>query len=199
MNLFYGIKKGQGQDYDAAGRRVPVTFIHVEPMTVWGTSEKTLKVAFGNKKHPNKALQGNLKNLTDKITPKYIREIKSEEKKDIGTKIAIADVFNAGDKVKVTGTTIGKGFAGVMKRHGFHGGPATHGQSVRPRHPGSIGSTTTPGRVFKGKKMAGHMGTGIATVRNLDVFAIKPEENMILIRGLVPGNNGGLVKISKLE
>lgn len=169
-----------------------MTFIHVEPMTVISKNQ----MAFGNKKHPTKALQGQLKNL--QITPKYIRKLESEETKDIGTKIAIADVFNAGDKVKVTGTSIGKGFAGVMKRHGFHGGPATHGQSVRPRHPGSIGSTTTPGRVFKGKKMAGHMGTETATVRNLDVFAIKPEENLLLIRGLVPGNKGGLLTITKI-
>lgn len=191
MNLFYGIKKGQGQDYDAAGRRVPVTFIHVEPMTVISKNQ----MAFGNKKHPTKALQGQLKNL--QITPKYIKQIK-DSGKQTGNKLIISDVFNAGDKVKVTGTSIGKGFAGVMKRHGFHGGPATHGQSVRPRHPGSIGSTTTPGRVFKGKKMAGHMGATTATVRNLEVFKIIPEENLILIRGLVPGNKGGLVKISKL-
>ncbi len=197
MNLFYGIKKSQGQDYDAKGMRVPVTFVHVEPMTIWGTSEKTLKVAFGNKKHPNKPLQGLLKNLSEKITPKYLKEIKTDLTKNVGDKLIVSDVFNAGDKVKVTGTSIGKGFAGVMKRHGFHGGPATHGQSVRPRHPGSIGSTTTPGRVFKGKKMAGHMGTGIATVRNLEVFKIIPEENLLLIRGLVPGNVGGLLTITK--
>ncbi len=192
MNKFYGIKQKQGQDYDAQGMRIPVTFVFVEPMTVITNNQ----VVFGSKKHPSKALKGQLKDL--QITPKYIKKSPSEEPKEFGTKIAIADVFNPGDKIKVSGTTIGKGFAGVMKRHGFHGGPATHGQSVRPRHPGSIGSTTTPGRVFKGKKMAGHMGTGIATVRNLEVFKILPEENLILVRGLVPGNNGGLLTITKI-
>lgn len=103
-----------------------------------------------------------------------------------------------GDKVKVTGISKGKGFAGVMKRHGFKGGPATHGQSNRARHPGSIGQTTTPGRVYKGKRMAGHMGNVQVTVRNLPVFAVKPEENLLSIRGLVPGNKKGLLKIIKI-
>lgn len=191
MNLFYGIKQKQGQDYDSKGLRVPITWVFVEPMTVIANNQ----VVFGTKKHPSKALQGQLKDL--KITPKYIKKLQPEESKNVGDKLVISDVFNQGDKVKVTGTSIGKGFAGVMKRHGFHGGPATHGQSNRPRHPGSIGSTTTPGRVFKGKKMAGHMGVDTATVRNLEVFKVLPEENLILIRGLVPGNVGGLVTITK--
>ncbi|MBI3559301.1 50S ribosomal protein L3 [Candidatus Gottesmanbacteria bacterium] len=110
---------------------------------------------------------------------------------------SVADAFKAGDKIKVTGISKGKGFAGVMKRHGVKGGPATHGQSNRARHPGSIGQTTTPGRVYKGKRMAGHMGHAQVTVRNLSVFAVKPEENLLLIRGLVPGNKKGLLKICK--
>lgn len=198
MNTFFGIKQKQAQDYDAKGFRTPVTWVLVEPLTVISQKQNSLQVAFGTKKHPSKATLGITKKADEKMNPRYIRELKTEEAKDIGTKIAIADVFNAGDKVKVTGTTIGKGFAGVMKRHGFHGGPATHGQSVRPRHPGSIGSTTTPGRVFKGKKMAGHMGVTTSTVRNLEVFKVIPEENLILIKGLVPGNKGGLVQITKI-
>lgn len=108
------------------------------------------------------------------------------------------DQLAPGDKVKVTGISKGKGFAGVMKRHGFKGGPKTHGQSNRARHPGSIGQTTTPGRVYKGKRMAGHMGNAQVTVRNLPVFAVKPEENLLSIRGLVPGNKKGLLKIVKI-
>lgn len=191
MNTFFGIKQKQGQDYDSKGFRIPVTWVFVEPMTMISNNQ----FAFGNKKHPSKSLQGILKD--QKLTPKYIRQIK-ESGKQIGDKMIVSEVFSEGDKVKVTGTTIGKGFAGVMKRHGFHGGPATHGQSVRPRHPGSIGSTTTPGRVFKGKRMAGHLGNTTSTVRNLEVFKILPEENLILIRGLVPGNNGGLLTITKI-
>ncbi len=206
MNTFYGFKQSQSQDYDSKGMRVPVTWVKVEPVMVVGgkTTEKdqynAVKITLGTKKHANKPLLGLLKNLPEKITPRYIKEIKLEENetKNAGEKIQISDVFTAGDKINVTGTSKGKGFAGVMKRHGFHGGPKTHGQSNRPRHAGSIGQTTTPGRVYKGKKMAGHMGNVQTTVKNLEVFAVKPEENLLLIRGLVPGNKGGLLKISKI-
>lgn len=139
MDTFSGLKLGSTQDFDAEGKRWPITMVKFE------------------------------------------------------TK----DVFAAGDKVKVTGISKGKGFAGVVKRHGFAGGPKTHGQSDRQRHGGSIGQTTTPGRVYKGKRMAGHMGNTTATVKNLQVFAVKPEENLLLIRGLVPGARNSLLKISK--
>lgn len=192
MNTFYGIKVGQGQKYDASGRRVPVTMVKVEPMTVVNNHQ----VAFGFKKRINKPTQGLLKNLTEKITPKFIREIKLDESNKLD-KISIGDVFNSGDNIKVTGTSKGKGFAGVMKRHNFRGGPKTHGQSNRARHGGSLGQTTTPGRVYKGKKMAGHMGVATSTVLGLKVFEVKPEENLLLVQGLVPGNKGGLLKITK--
>lgn len=103
-----------------------------------------------------------------------------------------------GDKVKVTGISKGKGFAGVVKRWKFAGGPRTHGQSDRERAPGSIGQTTTPGRVYKGKKMAGRMGGKRITIKGLKVVEIKPEENILVVKGLVPGNKGGMLKISKL-
>jgi len=102
-----------------------------------------------------------------------------------------------GDKVKVTGTSKGKGFAGVVKRWHFAGGPRTHGQSDRERAPGSIGQTTTPGRVYKGKKMAGRMGGKKVTVKGLKVVEVKPEENLLVIKGLVPGAKGGKVLVSK--
>jgi len=107
------------------------------------------------------------------------------------------DHFAPGDKVKVTGTSKGKGFAGVVKRHGFKGGPKTHGQSDRERAPGAIGSTTTPGRVYRGKRMAGHMGNVKRTVLGLSIFAVKPEENLLVVKGLIPGNRNGLVKVIK--
>ena len=202
MNTFFGFKIGQSQDYDSVGRRWPVTMIKVEPMVVVNQKQ----VTFGHKKKLNQPLLGLLKNLTEKISPKYFREV-DFEKKTVGEKsgvispgsiITISDVFNSGDKIKVTGTSKGKGFAGVVKRHGFAGGSKTHGQSDRERHPGSIGQTTTPGRVYKGKRMAGHMGNTQATVINLEVFAIKPEENLLLVKGLVPGGKNALLKISKL-
>lgn len=208
MNTFYGFKIGQDQAYDTAGKRIPVTLVRVNPAVIVGakTVEKdgynAIKIALGFKKHLNKPLQGLLKNVTEKISPQYFKEIKTpiesgQALPENQTSISVGDVFTAGDKVKVTGTSKGKGFSGVVKRHGFKGGPKTHGQSNRQRHPGSIGSTTTPGRVLRGKRMAGHMGNVKSTIKNLSVFAISPEENLIKIKGLIPGPKGSLVKISK--
>jgi len=108
-----------------------------------------------------------------------------------------ADTFAEGDVIDVTGTSKGRGFQGGMKRHGFHGGPATHGQSDRARAPGSIGSSATPGRVFKGMKMAGHMGNEQVTVQNLTVLRIDVERNLLLVEGSVPGPNKGTLLIKR--
>jgi large subunit ribosomal protein L3 len=116
----------------------------------------------------------------------------------VGDRIKVGEVFVVGDKVNVSGTSKGKGFAGVVKRWGFAGGPRTHGQSDRERAPGSIGQTTTPGRVYKGKKMAGRMGHKRVTVKGLKVVEVNPEKNLLVISGLVPGAKGSLVLISKL-
>lgn len=148
---------------------MPVTLVKAEPMVV----KNSKQVAIG----------------------RFTREL--GETLNIGNTIKVSDILVLGDKVKVTGISKGKGFAGVVKRHGFKGGPKTHGQSNRQRHPGSIGQTTTPGRVYKGKRMAGHMGNVQRTVSGLRIFAIKPEENLLLIKGLVPGAKGGLIKIVK--
>ncbi len=108
-----------------------------------------------------------------------------------------ADTFTAGDVIDVTGTSKGRGFQGGMKRHGFHGGPATHGQSDRARAPGSIGSSATPGRVFRGLKMAGHMGNERVTVQNLTVLRVDAERNLLLVEGSVPGPNNGTLLIKR--
>ena len=120
------------------------------------------------------------------------KDIKVGDKIDVG-------LFKEGDLVNVTGVSKGKGFAGVVKRHGFAGGPKTHGQSDRHRAPGSIGATTSPGRVLKGKRMAGHMGTEKVTVTKLKVFKADPERNLLLVKGAVPGAKNGLVLIEKRE
>lgn len=164
------------QDYDTVGKRWPITLVKVEPLIVSSNSQ----VAFGHK---------------NKKTPNYLKSYQTD--KPVGEKIIISDIFNSGDKIKVTAVSKGKGFQGVVRRHGFKGGPKTHGQSDRQRHPGSIGQTTTPGRVYKGKRMAGHMGHTQITVKNLQVFAVKPEENLLYIRGLVPGHTGTLLKMTK--
>ena len=193
MNTFFGFKLGQSQDFDAAGKRWPITMVKVEPLLAVNSTQ----VVFGHKKHLNKPSQGLLKNIADKTNFKYIRSLTKKDMK-AGDKINVSDFFSPGDKIKVSGTSLGKGFQGVVRRHGFAGGPKTHGQSDRQRHPGSIGQTTTPGRVYKGKKMAGHMGGVQRTITNLEVFAIKPEENLLMVRGLIPGGKNSLVKLVKI-
>jgi len=129
---------------------------------------------------------------------RYVREFRLNDTAGIetGAKVDVS-LFAAGDKIDVCGTSKGRGFAGVVKRHHFRGGPKTHGQSDRHRAPGSIGSTTTPGRVYKGTRMAGHMGDEQVTVRQLTVVQIMPEKNLLLVRGAVPGGKNGLVVIKK--
>lgn len=136
------------------------------------------------------------------MLPKYFREIRVKNNKDIenikpGDKISIADIFKSGDILNVSGTTIGKGFQGGVKRWGFHGGPRTHGQADRERAPGSIGQTTTPGRVYKGKHMAGRMGGSQATVENLQFVGFNSEKNIAQVKGLVPGKKRGVLKLYK--
>jgi large subunit ribosomal protein L3 len=116
----------------------------------------------------------------------------------VGDRIDVS-MFNAGDFVDVIGTSKGKGFAGVMKRHNFRGGPRTHGQSDRARRPGSIGPGSTPGRVFKGLKMAGHMGHERVTVQNLRIVSIDPDRNLILVKGAVPGPTEGMLIVRKAK
>jgi large subunit ribosomal protein L3 len=129
---------------------------------------------------------------------KHLREfeIAENEEIEVGQKLD-ASLFQPGDLVDVTGISKGKGFAGVVKRYHFAGGPKTHGQSDRHRAPGSIGATTSPGRVWKGQHMAGHMGSQKVTVRNLEVIEADPERNLLLVRGAVPGARNGLVLVRK--
>jgi large subunit ribosomal protein L3 len=136
----------------------------------------------------------------EKTAPRYryLREFPLEQGQDMepGQKVDVS-LFQAGDVVDVTGTSRGKGFAGGVKRHHFRGGPKTHGQSDRHRAPGSIGSATSPGRVFKGLRMAGHMGHERVTVSNLEVVEADPARNLLLIKGAVPGMTNGLLLIRK--
>jgi large subunit ribosomal protein L3 len=158
---------------------------------------RALQVAYGNRKasHLSKALAGHYAKV--KVAPgTSVVEFRlaKEEGQDLaaGAELKV-DLFSVGQMVDVTGTTIGKGFAGVMKRHNFGGMPATHGVSVSHRVPGSIGQRQTPGRVFKGKRMAGHMGMQRRTIENLKIVRIDAERNLLLISGAVPGSAGGEV------
>ncbi len=143
-----------------------------------------------------------IKEYMPKITGKKL--LQKRIYNEAGVRIAVTEIriepndeLAVGDKLKVSGTSKGKGFAGVVKRWHFAGGPRTHGQSDRERAPGSIGQTTTPGRVYKGKHMAGRLGGKQVTVKGLKILEIKPEEKLMIISGLVPGRKGGLLKIVK--
>jgi large subunit ribosomal protein L3 len=200
MKGILGKKVGMTQIFDDTGEAIPVTVIEAGPCYV--TQIKTekrdgyeaIQLGFGEAKRLNKPQRGHLPKGVPDL--RYAREISVDDIStyEIGQKID-ASVFSVGDLVDVVGISKGKGFAGVMKRHGFGGGPITHGQSDRARAPGSIGSTSTPGRVLKGLRMAGHMGSQRCTVQNLRVVLVDPERNLVAVRGAVPGAKGGLVTI----
>lgn len=192
------------------GVRTPVTLIKAGPNVVTHvkTEEKdgywAVQLGFGTKKIKNvtKPLKGHLKGaVKDKTAPRFLREVKVSTKPEVkvGDTMKLSDVFNVGDIVSVTGVSKGKGFAGVVKRWGFAGGPKTHGQSDRHRAPGSIGQGTDPGRVWKGKKMAGRMGTVTTHIGNLKVVSIDEENGVIGVSGPVPGRREGLVVINLIK
>jgi large subunit ribosomal protein L3 len=196
-----GKKVGMTQVFRDNGQMEAVTLIEAGPCTITQikTAEKegynAVQIGFGQAKKLTKAEQGHVKEL-GKF--KHLREFKVSDPKTVkvGDKIDVG-IFKPGDVVNVAGISKGKGYAGVIKRHHFKGGPKTHGQSDRARAPGSIGATTTPGHVVKGLRMAGHMGLQQVTVRRLEVFKTDPAKNMLVVRGAVPGNRDGLLLISK--
>ena len=187
ITTLFAKKSGMAGKYDDAGNRVAVTVLQVLPMSVLDS-----RVA---EKHGYQALRFQIINHKSQIT----KEIRTKETLEPGTVIKIEEVIKPGDVVKITGISKGKGFAGVVKRHHFRGGPRTHGQSDRERAPGSSGSTTTPGRVFPGTRRAGHMGAEKVTEKGLKVFAVDPESSQIAVVGTVPGmgrGKGGLIKVT---
>ncbi len=214
LNAILGAKGRMTQVFDSQGSRIPVTKIKAGPCIVTQVKTKdkdgywAVQLGFGERKikHTTKPLQGHLKKIQNSklkiqsFFPRFLREIRTdnEPKFKVGDQIRVSDIFSAGDKVAITGVSKGKGFAGVVKRWHFAGGPKTHGQSDRQRAPGSIGQGTDPGRVHKGKKMAGRMGQDTVTVKNLKIVDIQPETNEITVSGPVPGIPGGLLIIKKI-
>lgn len=198
-----GRKAGMTRVFTEAGEAVPVTVIEAAPnrvtqvRTLEADGYRAVQVAVGDRKasHTNKSLTGHYAKV--KVAPgKQLVEfrLKGEDLKDVAAGFELkVDAFEVGQVVDVTGTTIGKGFAGTMKRHNFGGLPASHGVSVSHRSPGSIGQRQTPGRVFLGKRMSGHMGQVRRTIENLKVVRIDAERNLILVSGAVPGAEGGQV------
>jgi large subunit ribosomal protein L3 len=198
-----GRKLGMTQVFVEDGSAIPVTVIEVEPSviiqkkTVARDGYDALQLGYGHMKQKGvvKPLQGHYRKA-DKGYFRVLREFRGEvDGADVGQEIK-ADMFAAGDYVDVTGVTKGKGFAGVVKRHGFGGGRATHG-SMFHRAPGSIGASADPSRVFKGKKLPGQMGNERKTLQNLRVLAIRSEDNVMLIKGSVPGGRSGVVLIKQ--
>ena len=197
-----GKKIGMTQIFDEKGKVIPVTAIEVGPCTVVQIKTveqdgyQAVQLGFGDVKESklNKPELG--KFAKSKITPKkYLREVRldSIEGIKVGDELK-ADVFAAGDKVDIQGTSKGKGFQGVIKRHGQHRGPMGHG-SMYHRRPGSMGPTSTPGRVFPGKRLPGHMGVETVTIQNLEVVKVDLDKNIILVKGSVPGAKNSILKI----
>jgi large subunit ribosomal protein L3 len=199
-----GRKLGMTQIYDSDGRFTPVTVIRAGPCFVTQIksvdSDGYSAVQVGFEDAGSRGLnQPEAGHLAASQPLKVLREFRVEEASgiNVGDRLSV-EQFEAGDKVAVTGISKGKGFAGTVKRHGFRGGPRTHGQSDRLRAPGSIGAGTTPGKVFKGQKMAGQMGNARVTVNGLRVVRADAERDLLLIKGAVPGKNGGLVILRPL-
>ena len=197
-----GKKLGMTQIFDETGVVHPVTVIECGPnvVTQVKTTEKdgyeAVQLGFGLDKRLNKPERGHRQ--ASGFMSKTLREMKADSIGDYSVgQVLKADVFTAGDEIDVTGTSKGKGFQGGVKRHGFKGGPKTHGQSDRHRAPGSIGSSATPGRVFKGLRMAGHMGHERVTVQNLTVMRVDAERNLLLVKGSVPGPNNGILLVRR--
>ena len=197
-----GRKLGMTQIFDERGETVPVTALEVGPCVVTQvmTPEKqgfnAVQLGFGQKKRLKEPERGHLRKSG--AQSRYLRQMKTDgtEGYTVGQTLDCG-LFQVGELVDVTGTSKGRGFQGVVKRHGFRGGPKTHGQSDRWRAPGSIGATSTPGRVFKGQRMAGHMGHDRVTVQSLQIVRVEPERNLILVKGSVPGPNEGLLLVRK--
>jgi large subunit ribosomal protein L3 len=196
-----GKKLGMTQIYGEDGRIRVVTAVEAGPCTVVQVKTtvkegyNAVQFGFGEAKHIKSPQRGHFKGLGQF---RYLREFRVDDIENIkvGDKVDVS-LFKEGDMVDVIGVSKSKGFAGVVKRHGFAGGPKTHGQSDRHRHPGSIGSTTYPGRVWKGLRMAGRMGGERVTVRNLEVYKSDTERNLLLVKGAVPGHRNGLLLIRK--
>lgn len=204
MKGIIGRKLGMTQIFDETGIAIPVTAIEVGPCYV--TQVKTREtdgyaaVQLGFEEVESRKLnlpqRGHLKSVGRDL--RVLREFRVNDPSEYEVGQAIqADIFAVGQHVDVVGKTKGRGFAGAIKRHGFHGGSKTHGQTDRARATGAIGACTWPGRVWKGKKMPGHMGNARKTSQNVEVVLADPERNLLLVMGSVPGPNGGLVLVQE--
>lgn len=205
MSGLLGKKIGMTRIFDDEGNMVPVTVVQAGPCyviqvkTLERDGYEAMQIGFDPKKEKrtNKPLKGHFAKAN--VPPlRRLKEFPLPEDREVKPgDVLTVEMFSPGEKVKVSGTSKGRGFAGVVKRHGFGGGPKTHGQSDRWRAPGSIGQSSFPSRVFKGLRMAGHMGNARATVTGLTVVKVDPEKNLLFIKGAVPGARNSYVEIYK--
>ncbi len=203
ISTIIGKKLGQTQGFLEDGKRIPMTRIDVSGIVVSQikTQERdgydAVQLGYGTNKKADKPTTGHSKKAGLTSMPRFFKETRADKMEgiELGSAVNVEEVLSAGDIVDVTGTTKGKGYAGVVKRHHFKGGPKTHGQSDRHRAPGSIGQSTTPGRVYKGKRMAGRMGAVQATVKNLEV--VEYADGILLVKGLIPGPISSIVTITR--
>jgi len=203
MKGLLGEKLGMTQVWDENNRVVPVTVVKAGPCVVTQVKNpeqdgySSVQIAFGaiDPRKVNKPASGHFAKAG--VTPRrHLVELRTDDASEysVGQELAV-DTFEAGQTIDVVGTTKGKGYAGVMKRHGFHGVSSSHGAHKNHRKPGSIGGCATPGRVFKGMRMAGRMGSNKQTTQNLTIHAVDAENGIILIKGAIPGPKGGLVLV----
>jgi large subunit ribosomal protein L3 len=203
VKTLLGRKLGMTQIYLNSGQAVPVTVVEAGPCEVLQVKTKDkdgyvsaqLGYSVATPKSMNKPERGHQQKYAKSLY-RFVREVSVEDGEVEPGAVVTVDIFKEGDSLSVTGRSKGKGFAGVMKRHHFRGGDATHG-SMFHREPGSIGSSAYPSRVLKNKKLPGHMGNRQVTVRNLSVVAVKPEANLLFLKGALPGPNGSLVIVNK--
>ncbi|ACZ61572.1 50S ribosomal protein L3 [Dehalococcoides mccartyi] len=196
-----GKKIGMTQIFQEDGKAQPVTLVEAGPcVVVQVKTEKqdgyeAVQLGYGKAKHITSAVKGQCRGFGEF---KVLREVDVDDiaTVNVGDQITVSD-FKDGEKIDASGVSRGRGFAGVVKRWHFAGGPKTHGQSDRHRAPGSISSTTTPGRIYKGKRMAGHMGNDAVTIRNLVVLKTDAEKNLLMVKGAIPGGKNTIILIKK--
>jgi len=205
MKGMIGKKVGMTQIFDEKGNAIPVTVIQAGPCYVTQVRAQdrdgyvAVQLGYGETK-PTRLTQGQLGHLRRNNLPalRYLREFRVREGGNVefaeGQEIKV-DVFAKGEFVDIIGTTKGRGFAGAIKRHGFHRGPKTHGQSDRERAPGSVGQCQFPGKTLKGQRMAGRMGNDRVTIQNLEVMLVDVERNLLAVKGSIPGTKNGIVMI----
>jgi large subunit ribosomal protein L3 len=206
MSALLGKKIGMTNVFSSDGKLVPVTVVQVGPCvvtqikTIESDGYNALQLGFDEKpvEKLNKPMTGHLKKASDKGF-RVLREFRADDVESVeaGATIGI-DIFSVGDKVNISGISKGRGFQGTIKRHGFSRGPETHG-SRNHRKPGSIGNSAWPGKVFKGKKLPGHMGVNRETVKNLIIVDIKHDDNLLLVKGPVPGFKTGILEVRKTD